>query len=81
MSKAKSYWLECHVSAENQATIQSWFGGMADGMKITKAEILCAFENDREKKIRVFARKDERDYVLTRTKGATLTVSCKDVTK
>jgi hypothetical protein len=77
---AKSYWQQCRVD-ENQDAIKSWFAGMADDMHITKAEILCDVKTDREKKIRIFARKGERVYVLTRTRGRTFTVSCEDVTK
>jgi len=77
----KSYWQECHVSADNQETIKSWFAGMADDMEVTKAEILCDVQTDREKKIRIFARKDGEDFVLVRTKGRSFSVLCKKVIK
>jgi len=77
---AKSYWQECRVDG-NQEAIKSWFVGMAEDMHVTKAEILCDVETDMERKIRIFARKGERDYVLTRTKGRRFTVSCKEVAK
>jgi hypothetical protein len=74
---SKSYWQECSI--HDQKTIKSWFGGLADDINITKAEILCDVDTDREKKLRVFGERGTDHYILTRTMGNKFSISCKHV--
>jgi hypothetical protein len=68
---AKSYWGSVYVGdARSQEAVKSWFGAMVAGMTVSKAEILCNIETDREKKIRIFATDaDNKNYQLVRTLG------------
>lgn len=67
----KSYWQEAYVGGEkSQDAIKSWFGSMAEGMTVYKAEILTTIVDDREKKMRAFMTdKDDRHYQFERTLG------------
>lgn len=51
----KSYWTDCFIdSPRAQEAVKSWFGRLAEGLTITKAEILADVETDAEKKLRIF---------------------------
>ena len=67
----KSYWQEAYIgNANSKAAVKSWFGALCEGMIPYKAEILCDFETDREKKIRVFMTDDKGvNYQFERTLG------------
>lgn len=68
---SKSYWGGVYVGSErSQEAVKSWFGSMADGLTVYKAEILCDSETDREKKIRALMMDaDNNRFRLERTLG------------
>lgn len=69
----KSYWQSVSIrSAKDQTAVKSWFGiCVDDDDTITKAEILCDKETDREKKIRaIITSKTGDTFQLERSLGA-----------
>lgn len=77
---SKSYWGGVSVDgARSQEAVKSWFGSMAEGLTVYKAEILCDIETDREKKIRaLMTDANNKHYRLERTLGGkTFTISRK----
>lgn len=75
----KSTWMGVGVDGESsQRAVRSWFSPLCDDMTITKAEILCDNETDREKKIRAFAvDTNGKKFVAVRTRGRTFSITLK----
>jgi hypothetical protein len=68
---SKSYWQEAYTGSDNaKDAVKSWFGYLADGMTVEKAELLLDSETDREKKIRAFMTNAQgQRYQFERTLG------------